>query len=87
MGEWVLNADKRKTPPLPPQVTVLNCTFLAVGRQSWGPAINVKGDRVELANSLIAPRDLLKWRYFVQYKTRNWRKAVRRIARILKRGK
>lgn len=92
MGEWVLNADRQKPAveqpkPLPPQVTVLNCTFLAVGRQAWGPAMTVKDDRVELANSVIAPADLLKWRYFLQYKTRNWRRAVRTVARILKKGK
>lgn len=70
-----------KAPSAPaPQITVTNCTFLAVGKQAWGPAVMVRDNGLELANSVIASPDLLKWRYFVQYKTRNWR-------RILKKGK
>lgn len=84
MGEWVLNADKK---PVTPQVHITGCTFVAVGKQSWGPAIRWDGKDVHIANSVLGPPELLTWRYFARYKTRNLRRAVRTIARILTKGK
>lgn len=65
--------------PQAPQITILGCTFIAVGRHKWDSAIKATTDGIELGNSIVAPHDLLKWRYFLQYKTRNLGRTLRRL--------